>query len=89
MKIKCYDKKFSYIIPKINCQLCKKYISTGENVYRVSLQWGNDKTTCKECYDMYEIDFSMRSNERQKRQEKQKTFKPIEFINEEEMITEG
>ena len=85
MKLKCYYKEFSYTVPKIYCQLCKKYIEAGENLYTVALQWGNGKTTCKECYDMYEIDFSMRSNENQN----QKTFKPIEFINKEEMISEG
>lgn len=56
---KCYHKHFDYVIPKIHCGFCNKHIQTSEKIFSVVLEWGNGKTACEECYDQYEIDWSL------------------------------
>jgi hypothetical protein len=62
-KKKCYEKHFGYTIPKIYCKFCKKQIKTGENIYTVVLTWGDGRTACQECYDEYEVDWSLHAIE--------------------------
>lgn len=58
--MKCYDKYIQYRVPELKCSMCKKTISVGEELCMVILTWGYGKSTCRDCYDKYEIDWSMR-----------------------------
>ena len=61
---KCYDKEIAYVVPKLKCSMCGKHIKVGEELCSVVIKWGDGRTTCRECYDEYEIDWSMRAIER-------------------------
>jgi len=56
---KCYSKEIEYIVPKLHCSMCGKHIKIGEELCSVVLKWGDGRTTCRECYDQYEIDCSL------------------------------
>lgn len=60
---KCYFKDIKYVIPQLRCNFCDKIIKPGQGVYSIILTWGDGRTSCKECYDTYEIDWSMHKNE--------------------------
>lgn len=62
-KIKCYEKELQYIIPQLKCSLCSKKLYPGDGLYSVVPTWGNGCSTCKECYDKYEIDWSLHITE--------------------------
>ena len=59
MNLKCYNKRLEYVVPTIRCDFCKTHIKSGDELYSVVLTWGNGKTSCKECYDKFEIDWSL------------------------------
>lgn len=63
MKKKCYAKEIEYVVPKLTCSMCGKHIKVGEELCTVVLEWGDGRTTCKKCYDEYEIDWSMHDHE--------------------------
>lgn len=56
---KCYDKKVLYKVPKLTCSICGKHIKVDDEVCSVVIKWGDGRTTCRECYDQYEIDWSL------------------------------
>lgn len=61
--IKCYHKEFQYVIPKLTCNVCGVHLKTGDGLYSVSLKWGRSISTCKKCYDKFEIDWTMHEDE--------------------------
>jgi len=56
---KCYDKHKEFVVPHIYCSFCTHWIRPGETLYMVVVKWGDGRSACKECYDKYEIDWSM------------------------------
>jgi hypothetical protein len=60
---KCYYKEIEYVIPHIECSFCGRIIRPGEGLFRVVLTWGDGRTACQQCYDEYEIDWSMHESE--------------------------
>ena len=62
---KCYDKTLEYVVPRLYCSMCEKNIRPGDGLYMVVLKWGDGRHTCEECYNKYEIDWSMREIERE------------------------
>lgn len=59
MNKKCYGKEVGYIIPKVRCHFCKRHIKPGDGVYIIIITWGEGRSACKECYDSFEIDWSL------------------------------
>lgn len=59
MKKKCYSKELSYVVPTIRCNFCNTHIKSGDKLYSVVLTWGNGKSACEECYNKYEIDWTI------------------------------
>lgn len=57
---KCHSKEFLYVVPTIKCWFCNKHIKPGDELFIVVLSWGDGRPSCKECYDKYEIDESIR-----------------------------
>lgn len=60
---KCYDKEFNFVVPHLYCKFCGKWIKPGEKFYSVLLKWGDGRSACEECYNEYEIDWSLRKTE--------------------------
>ena len=54
--LKCYDKHIDYILPQLVCSDCEKKLVPGDEVCTVVIKWGSSKTTCRQCYDKYEIE---------------------------------
>ena len=60
---KCYSKRILYTIPQIKCSICDCDINKGEEVCIVAVTWGNGITTCRKCYNEFEIDWSLHEDE--------------------------
>jgi hypothetical protein len=63
MKKKCYSKEVEYVVPRLYCSFCKREIKRGEKLCSVVITWGDGRSACEECYNEYEIDWSIHDHD--------------------------